>query len=309
MTMARRLAWLGVGVLSVAVLFGCSSPARRVRQKRQYLAGEAGLDSKKDTLIQQHCPFGAPKKLKNWIHGDTVWVYREGYVLEHSSLDKIPLWVCEGVTRAQLQGDEPRVNAFKADPVLEPNKRAELSDYRYSGYDRGHQAPAGNQTIDATLKLETFYLSNMAPQSGALNQRIWRHLESLVRRLVNKHGHAYAITGGLFYDPDEDDPQKADGWVDYRTIGKNDVAVPTHFYKIVVWKEHDGGQDKWFATAFVLKNRKYKKSYYDQLKANRCEVEWIEEQTGLDFMPEIPASLPPGEQARLEKQLGPMLPE
>lgn len=34
----------------------------------------------------------------------TELVIRRGYVLEHDSLDKIPLWVCESVSADQLRG-------------------------------------------------------------------------------------------------------------------------------------------------------------------------------------------------------------
>src|ERR1039457_6622523 len=101
---------------------------------------------------------------------------RQGYVLEHSSVDKIPLWVCESVAADQLGGHLARSNRFKADPDLK-GPRAYPKDYVGSGYDRGHQAPAGNQTVDPDLKDQSFYMSNMAPQRPSLNRGIWKRLE------------------------------------------------------------------------------------------------------------------------------------
>src|SRR5262249_36778264 len=134
--------------------------------------------------IDRNCPFGMPTTDPAWRHGPTRVVVRDGYVLQHSAVDKIPLWVCEQVTRDQLTGSLGRENPFKPDPMLPVGQRAELSDYRGSGYDRGHQAPAGDQTVDRRLKNETFFLSNMAPQSPPLNQRAWAALEDLARSWV-----------------------------------------------------------------------------------------------------------------------------
>lgn len=110
-------------------------------------------------------------------------------MLEHSAVEKIPLWVAEHVTAAQFGGDVTRDDKFQPDPLLKPGARAELADYKGSGYDRGHQAPAGNETRDEKLKSETFYLSNMAPQAPRMNQQIWRKLETLRGQSTGGHRH------------------------------------------------------------------------------------------------------------------------
>jgi endonuclease G len=107
------------------------------------------------------------------------------------------------------------------------------SDRKGSPYDRGHQAPAGDQTKDPKLKAETFYLSNMAPQIPMFNQRIWGQLEDLARTWATEYGEVWIVTGGMIYDPAEENPATADGWIKYSVIGPDGVAVPTHFYKIV----------------------------------------------------------------------------
>jgi len=114
---------------------------------------------------------------------------------------------------------------------------------------------------------------------------------------VQKAGMAYEITGPVFYDPKEDDTATADGTVQYKTIGANKVAVPTHFYKIVIARE--GGQP-WKAIAFVMENRKYDRPFhFDQYIRS---IDWIEKHTGLDFMPEMDLQ----EQRRIEGTASPM---
>jgi DNA/RNA endonuclease G (NUC1) len=136
----------------------------------------------------------------------------------------------------------------------------------------------------------------MAPQTGALNQQIWAALEDLTREWAKDAGSAYIITGGFFYDPAEEDPNTADGLIDYSTIGKGAVAVPTHFYKIVV----KGKGDQARAIGFVAENRGYKKPF--DFAALIKPIDWIEERAGLNFMPDLTDA----EEAALEKNASPM---
>src|SRR5450631_1141015 len=159
-----RLWHLLVGGAFCLVIQGCSTTNAPVRppatQRQAPPSNERGLDSQQLGRANHSCYGGIPVETR--AAGATELIVRQGYVLEHSSADRIPLWVCESVSVDQLQGHLPRHNQFKADPDLKGPK-SYPSDYARSGYDRGHQAPAGNQTQDAELKDETFYMSNMAP--------------------------------------------------------------------------------------------------------------------------------------------------
>lgn len=265
------------------VLTGCSKSTLRSRTApfSKYIVRQAGLTPEEKERVNKNCLKGMPRKSPQAEFGPTELVFRDGYVLEHSSIDKIPIWVCEGVSEEQLGGSLERSNKFRPDPLLKKG-RAELADYKGSGYDRGHQAPAGNQTVDERLKDETFYLSNMAPQLPALNQKIWKALEDSSRDWVRKYGMAYELTGGFFYDPAEEDADQADGVINYFSIGPGNVAVPTHFYKIIVAKDSQGDLH---AIAFVMENKKYNPPF--ELQKHIVSIRWIEERTGLDFMPEL----------------------
>ena len=147
-----------------------------------------------------------------------------------------------------------------------------------------HQAPAGDQTVDETLKNETFYLSNMSPQAPLLNQKIWARLEDQVRQWATNRHEVWVITGPMFYDPDEEDPNTADGRVDY-TILNGRVSVPTHFYKLVAAKRSDG---KWDLLAFVLENHGYPQSA--RLEQFLVPIQWAEDRAGIDLLPNLPQS-------------------
>lgn len=73
------------------------------------------------------------------------------------------------------------------------------SDYKGSGYDRGHLAPAGNHKSNQKFIQDTFYLTNMAPQVGkGFNRDSWNRLEKYVRKLTKKYSNVYCCTGPLY---------------------------------------------------------------------------------------------------------------
>lgn len=262
------------------VLGGCQVSQTAYRRSAPDAAG-AAFTPQQQQSIAAICPLGLPKKTAGAALGDSDFVVRDGYVLEHSAQDRIPWWVAERISTDDLSGALERGEWLKPDPQLKPGRRAELSDYSHSGYDRGHMAPAGNQTVDVQRKKETFYLSNMTPQTAALNRTIWNRLEEHVRQWAEARGVVYVITGVLFYDPAEDDPSTADGYVEYEQIGLNRVSVPTHLYKIVYAQD---ASKKWDAIAFVLPNQtKTFAAQYDFSKWIRS-IDWIEGRAGLDFL-------------------------
>ncbi|MBI4866957.1 MAG: DNA/RNA non-specific endonuclease [Candidatus Wallbacteria bacterium] len=255
---------------------------------------EAGFSPEEQALVDRHCLGGLPQKDPEMGPVATQYVVRDGYVLEHSSADRIPLWVAEYLPESQLSGSADRADSsFQPDPKLEKGVRAELPDYKGSGYDRGHQAPAGDFKNRQSLMDDSFFLSNMVPQNGPMNRGIWSKLEDRVRRWCRQGGEVHIITGPMFYDPREDSPDTADGLVEVETIGQNAVTVPTHLYKIVIAKRGTGGRK---AIAIVLENTK--PAHPTVRDEDVRTIDWIEERTGLDFMPNLPAE----EQAALEGQ-------
>lgn len=56
--------------------------------------------------------------------------------------------------------------ACREDDCIPPLFRAKLSDYRDSGYDRGHLTPAADHKKRQESMDETFFLSNISPQVG-----------------------------------------------------------------------------------------------------------------------------------------------
>jgi endonuclease G len=81
---------------------------------------------------------------------------KKGFLLSHSAERKTPIWVIEHLTEEKASGTLPRYNKFQPDPDLEEGDRAELSDYKGSGYDRGHMAPSADMRWDQQAMEECF---------------------------------------------------------------------------------------------------------------------------------------------------------
>lgn len=197
--------------------------------------------------------------------GDTGEVLcHKGFLLAHDPERKTPIWVVEHLTKEKAMGTLARKDAFKPDPDLAKGRRAELSDYKGSPYDRGHMAPAADMKWDAQAMAECFYLSNMVPQVGkGMNQGIWRILEEKVRNWAISRGEIYIYTGPVY------DPQK-----ELQTVGKNNVAVPSALFKIVFSPEDQK------VIAFIMPNRSLKTEDMPQYIVS---VNDVEKETGLNF--------------------------
>lgn len=173
-------------VLLLSASWGCAAakPTVGVRPAlgTTYSEQQAGLLAADQARLDAQCPLGRPRLKRAEDFGITHVVARDGYALEASEKDRIPIWVCERITRYQVTGPltGERVK-FRADPLLPVEARAVDKDYTGSGYDRGHQAPLANQRRSQRLRDETFFLSNAVPQNSRLNRQAWAALEERVR--------------------------------------------------------------------------------------------------------------------------------
>uniref|UniRef100_A0A0M3IEC5 Endonuclease n=1 Tax=Ascaris lumbricoides TaxID=6252 RepID=A0A0M3IEC5_ASCLU len=176
----------------------------------------------------------------------------EDYVLSYDQRNRTAHWVVEHLCPSRMVYD-PSVDrskcAFRADESIHEYFRSQNDDYNKSGYDRGHLAAAGNHRRTQSSVDQTFLLSNMSPQVGrGFNRDKWNELEKYVRKLARKNANVYVCTGPLYLPRLESDGNL---YVKYKVIGKNNVAVPTHFFKVVLVEV---AKDKFDLEAYVLPN-------------------------------------------------------
>jgi endonuclease G len=140
----------------------------------------------------------------------------------HSGVTRTPLYGAEHLTRTSVDAAralDTRDNRFHPEDQLPQSERSELSDYRGSGFDRGHMAPSGDMG-DPQDDHESFSLANIVPQAGLLNRNGWADLEGYVRDLTAKLGDTYVVTGPAF-----------NGGTLRRLDGR--VLVPSHVWKAI----------------------------------------------------------------------------
>lgn len=212
-------------------------------------------------------PYGAPQ-------GHFIFV-NQGFIGAYDGARKIPLWIYEEVTSQSLEKKASRKGFdFQQDNRLPKHLRAFLEDYRGSGYDRGHLAPAGNHRSSKEELEATFFLTNIAPQDHVFNTGIWKQLEDKVRKMAATYHKVHVVTGPLF--------SSLGKRVQFEQIGKNKVGVPTHFYKVILVEREDHKKQM---TAFVIPNKKTAQGPLSKFQTTLQEVETL---SGLIFFPEIP---------------------
>ena len=207
-----------------------------------------------------HLKLGVPGKADTNID-------RPGYALGYIEYHEQPAWVVyhftkeEAVTKAVKRSDD-----FREDPEI-PTGSATLADYRRSGYDRGHLAPAADMAFSVRTMSDSFYMSNMSPQKPAFNRGIWKNLEAQVRDFAITEHDVYIVTGPIL-------PKTKTV-----TIGGNKVTVPTHYYKIVYDRTPPEKM-----IAFILPNDGSNRPLQDFA----VTVDAVEAATGLNFFSIVP---------------------
>ncbi|MDR2813302.1 MAG: DNA/RNA non-specific endonuclease, partial [Prevotellaceae bacterium] len=193
-----------------------------------------------------------------------------GYTVSYNPAWKIPHWVAYELTKEEVEGSVPRFNAFLPDPEVLYEESATASDYSNSGWDKGHMAPAGDMKWSERAMKESFYLSNICPQSKGLNGGIWGDLERQVREWAREKGKIYVVCGPIV-------PKQP------KTIGANKVAIPDAFFKILLQNKNDS----WQAIAFMFANE----SGRNPLPAYAMSVADVQIITSIDFFPALPDSI------------------
>lgn len=159
----------------------------------------------------------------------------DDYILSYDRRSRTAHWVFEHLTADSVAFNDKVDRSkceFVEDESIHPYFRSSNADYKGSGFDRGHLAAAGNHRIHQSHCQQTFFLSNMSPQVGkGFNRDSWNRLERHVRNLTKNNRNVYVCTGPLYLPRRESDGKM---YVKYQVIGKNHVAVPTHFFKVIV---------------------------------------------------------------------------
>ena len=202
-----------------------------------------------------------PYLVKESLKKDSYPLCFNGFNVMYSGVSKTPLWVAEYLNPQRLSTKIKREDNFHEETRVQQAHRALLTDYRGSGYDRGHMAPNGDMNNTAA-QYDSFSLANMVPQSPKNNQELWRKLEEAVRAIVTKqHRDAYVVTGPVFEGKR------------LKTIGQG-VIVPTAVYKAVYLPKQG------ISGAYYAPNN-------DSQQVKVVSICYLEEKLGINLFPQL----------------------
>jgi len=218
--------------------------------------------------------------LKYGVSGPTGRVLDKGYyVINYNDLWRIPHWSAYRLTPRDLLGTSKRQDNFRPDPEVPKKAQSTLEDYKGSGLDRGHLAPAGNFTRSNEAMAATFLLSNISPQHPSTNRGIWRQIESQIRHLVQAADTTWVVTGDAFMNEDSL-PVDPKTWI--KRGNQNRVAVPTHLFNAILTLDAKG---HWRAYAFLVPNLPTRNP--NPTSKYQLSVDNLERTTGFDFFVDL----------------------
>jgi len=191
----------------------------------------------------------------------------DAFAILHSGESKTPVFVAEKLSRASIaDAGEKRTNRFFADSRLRSSERGTLEDYKGSGFDRGHMAPAGDMPTPQAMA-QSFSLANMVPQAPEHNRGVWaKSVEKTTRKYAARAtGDIFVITGPVYMPSIAQSP----------SIGAGKVRVPKYLFKLV----YDQNRNR--AWAFWSEN--------DNATLASKPISYAElvKRTGIEFLPGV----------------------
>ena len=229
---------------------------------------------------------GAPKRTGDVQPADIKVLDRGEFAVGWSPSLRRPVWCAYHVTPDVLYQSGQR-------PGFAKDKEAANSpspgDYTHSGYDRGHMVP--NHAIESRYgtddQKKTFLMSNIAPQTPALNQGVWRNVEHRIADFwPAKYGEIWVIVGTI--------PNRRG-----ETLSGTDIEIPGRFYQVIVAQE---GMDV-RALAVVFDQHV---PWREWAARNIVSIDELEEEAGLDFLPDLPTFIQNPLEAETPSRLWPI---
>jgi endonuclease G len=321
--MQNQTTWLkNLGVVAIATtlllsLTGCPTEKRAVRApltgtcecpydltRSGQLCGERSAysrgggdrpvcyvsDRKGRSTRGNHLLMGNPSNAKpNPGNPNNYLMEKPQYALSYNRSTGRANWVSWQLNSSWL-GNADRQDDFRPDGSLPAGfYQVSPSDYRGTGYDRGHIVPSADRTRSKRDNSATFVMTNMMPQSPANNREVWRELEEYSRDLVDRGKELYIIAGS---------EGKA------KTIANGKVTVPQYTWKVIAVLDKPGQgvgditrETRTIAVRIPNSQRVAKTDWRDY----RVSIDAIEAAPGYDFFSNVSRSVQKTIESRVDR--------
>lgn len=259
------------------------------RSANQFLIDIQDSQEIKTSLLQYHMPFSFHKSSLDSTN--EVMMYQNGFLAMHDPDLRTSLWTAHKLTKTDIEGAQgkKRTNCFRSDPRLSKNDTGIASDYNEAIFDQGHLTSDSDVKDRFIEQLNTYTFVNISPQYCYFNRGIWLNLEHLTRKLALLNNELY-VTSGAIFDRDSNQGRDSDSTAERMLSrnGKSRVAIPSHFYKVLMKREND----RWSSLAFLLPHDNNDHGHtWDKAKPYAIErivsLEEIEAKASLELFPNI----------------------
>jgi endonuclease G len=171
----------------------------------------------------EHLELGNPSNAVKDIYSNRNYlIERDQYALSYDNESGIPNWVSWHLGIKDF-GDAKRSSSFYTDNSLpEGWYKVSHSDYTNGGFDRGHMCPSADRNSSKEANKETFYMTNIVPQTASNNQGPWAVFENYLRDLVRNKGKEIYIVSGPW------------GLSNGSIKSENKVKIPTSTWKVAL---------------------------------------------------------------------------
>ena len=158
---------------------------------------------------------------------------------------------------------------WKSDPALDPSWQ--MTGSYGDGYTKGHQVASNDRQTTKIENQQTFYYSNMTPQSSSLNSGLWNQHEGNVQNLLgglSEFERIYVVTGPVFKNGYS---STSDGY-----------PIPTKYYKCLMkcTFDSDGNMTAAVGAGYI----------FNHANPTRTDttIDAVEQLTGFDFFANVP---------------------
>lgn len=221
-------------------------------------------------------------------HPNNYLMEKTWYALSYSDAKKTPNWTAWHLDPSYMSTNVWGNSSFISDATLPAAwVKAVTSDYTNSNFSRGHMCPSADRDLTDPMNESTYIMTNVLPQNQENNDGPWGDLEDYCRTLVAAGNELYIYSGGWGQGG-----QALDG-VYYNTLknlGK--VTVPSRVWKVVVVLPQGTNDISRITTSTrVIAIWQQNILGYTAWGPTRVSVDYIESQTGYNFLTSVPTAI------------------